>query len=244
MNLSNLLATLILATNSIPALAGTQAGRQDLSIDDQVRKEFTWVENEEHIADIKELAKAGLPKIRSNSRECNAPFVDLIGIGTSSQLCLKWTKLPEQLMKDLVLNNGNRFTNESDYDQRVTKFYAFEHDGELNRDLTDADIERLFKTFSASISFKSKYDTHHVEFTDADDQNYLTSVSGLFVGTTFQDQPETFRFARDFFEGAAVKSISIPYEVSLYPGGGFTTKFELLISDRHLIFVKTEGWNS
>jgi hypothetical protein len=48
---------------------------------------------EDHIEDIKELAKAGHPKIRSNSQKCDAPFVDLIGNKANSQLCLKWAKL-------------------------------------------------------------------------------------------------------------------------------------------------------
>ena len=236
----NLLAAFALMTTFAPRVLGTEG----LSIDDQVREEFTWVENEDHIEDIKELAKAGHPKIRSNSKKCSAPFVDLIGKDASSQLCLKWAKLPEQLMKDLVLNNNQRFANESDYDQRVTKFYAFEHNGELNKDLTSADIERLLETFSASVSFSPDYDGYHIGSTIAGEQNYLASLSGLFVGTTFQDETETFVFAREFFQGAAVKSVSIAYEVGLYPGGGFTTRFELLISDKHLIFVKTEGWNS
>ena len=243
MNKSNLITSFVLSTLTMGS-GSVIFATETISIDDQVRDEFTWVESEDDIADIKELAKAGHPKIRSNSKECNAPFVDLIGHSANSQLCLKWAKLPEQLLNDLVLNNNQRFTNESDYDQRVTKFYAFEHDGQLNRDLSTIDIERLFKTFNASISFEPKHASYHVELSNAGDENYLASLSGLYVGTTFQDQTGTFLYALDFFQGVAVKSISIPYEVELYPGGGFTTRFELLISDRHLIFVKTEGWNS
>jgi hypothetical protein len=236
--------TFLAAFTLMITLAPGARGAEGLSIDDQVSDEFTWVENEDHIEDIKELAKAGHPKIRSNSKKCNAPFVDLIGKNANSQLCLRWAKLPEQLMKDLVLNNSQRFANESDYDQRVTKFYAFEHNGELNKDLTSAEIERLLETFSANVSISPDNDGYHIGSTIAGEQNYLVSLSGLFVGTIFQDETETFLFAREFFQGATVKSVSTSYEVGLYPGGGFTTRFELLISAKHLIFVKTEGWNS
>jgi hypothetical protein len=215
-----------------------------LSIDDQIREELTWVENESDIKLIKELARAGRLKIKTNSNECNAPFVDLIGKDAHNRLCLKWVKLPEQLMSDLVLNNSQRFANESDYDQRITKFYAFEHNGELNRDLSIPEMESLFQTFNASVSFDLKYSEYHVMQTAAGDVNYLDSLNGLFVGPTFQDETAAFLYARDFFQGATIRSISAPYEVSLYPGGGFTARFELLISDKHLIFVKTEGWNS
>ena len=228
----------------ISSLAPNAQSAESLSIDDQVRDEFTWVENEQDIEQIKELAKAGNPKIKSNSRQCSSTFSDQIGFAAKNALCLSWMKLPSQLMTDLVLNNNQRFANESDYDQRVTKFYAFRHDGSLNRDLSLEEIDRLFKAFNASVSFESKYANYHIETSSVGDSAYLASLSGLYVGTTFQDQTETFLYARDFFQGAAVKSISIPYEVGLYPGGGFTAKFELLISDRHLIFVKTEGWNS
>ena len=240
MKFHNLATALILFSSIAPVAQSAES----LSIDEQVRETFSWVESEVDIAQIKELAKAGKPKIKSNSKECSSPFVDRIGKDLKSSLCLKWSKLSEQLMNDLILNNGHRFANESDYDQRVTKFYAFEHDGSLNRDLSAAETELLFKTFSASVSFESKYLPYQVETAVVGDQSYLASLSGLFVGKTFQDLPESFLYAREFFQGAAVKSISIPYEVVLYPGGGYTTRFELLISARHLIFVKTEGWNS
>ncbi len=227
-------------------LAPEAKGVERMSIDNQVQEEFTWVESEEDIAKITELAKSGHPKIKSNAKVCAAaaPYTDAIGKDQTAQLCLKWKQLPEQLLSDLILNNQNRFTNESDYDQRITKFYAFEHDGSLHRDLSTVEIDRLFKTFSATISFTSKYGTYNVMSTSAEDAGYLTSLSGLFVGTSFQDQPETFLYAKEFFQGATVKSVVAAYEVGLYPGGGFTTKFELFISEKHLIFVKTEGWNS
>lgn len=235
-----------LALVTVVSLAPETKGLEWMSIDNQVEEEFTWVESEEDIAKIKELAKSGHPKIRSNSKVCAAatPFTDAIGKDQTAQLCLKWMQLPEQLLNDLILNNQNRFTNESDYDQRITKFYAFEHDGSLYKDLSTAEIDRLLRTFSATISFTPKYGTYNVMSTSAEDEGYLTSLSGLFVGTSFQDQPETFLYASEFFQGATVKSVVAAYEAGLYPGGGFTTKFEFFISEKQLIFVKTEGWNS
>ena len=205
--------------------------------------ELDWVGNQEDLDAIERLARSGDVSIYNNSNRCYGEQTDYLGRGKDGQaLCVKQIKLPRAARAEVALGNKYRFENESDYDQRVTRLYAFEHGGLLDRFINDEDLDALGKAFGIPSDMVSE---PYITQTVPGDYDHLSVLDySIFIGFDYVEESEMMKFAQEVTGDAEAKSFLYGSGVSLYPGGGFTTKFAIIVTADKLLYVKVEGWNS
>jgi hypothetical protein len=211
-------------------------------IDDQIEDELDWVEDDEDREAIELLARSGEVNIHRNSDRCFGEQTDDLGRGKDGQaLCVKQVKLPREALAEVKLGNEYRFENVSDYDQRVTRLYAFEHNGLLDRFIGDEDLAALTKAFGIpQIAGEPR-----VKVTTPDDYGHLGILDySMYVGVDYAEETAMLNFSRAFLGEAEAKTFRFGSGVELYPGGGFTTDFAIIVTAEKLLYVKVEGWNS
>jgi len=216
----------------------SQTSTSNETIEDQAARQLSWIENDEWRQMVIAQAKAGQPSVKY-SRSCSRDFP--VRIGNSAQ-CFDPISLPRNVLSDVIQMNAHRFFSESDYDQRVTKLYAFRHNGTYASWLGQTDIEALAKDFNVPSDMIGRVSVRSYQ---AGDTTFKSLLDGLFITTDFVEDTSISAFVADIVGGDAVRVFSFgPNEVGLYPGGGFNATFSIWVTDTHLIYVKREGWDA
>lgn len=233
-------AILMIACASVAA--ATEDAVRD-RIDEQIESELSgWVDVEDRER-IETLVRSGDPQIDWNSERCEGDQDDL-GTGDRA-LCLQTLRLPAAVFAEIRRGATYRFVNVSDYDQRATRLYAFRHAGLLDRDLSPEDLAILMEAFAIPVDAGPSLEASpYIWEASPESRGYLSPLSGLFFGEEWQQEGAAYEYAMDLLEGAPTTTYTWRAEVSLYPGGGFTTSFHIVVTDRHLLFFKIEGWNA
>jgi hypothetical protein len=109
---------------------------------------------------------------------------------------------------------------------------------------TEVEVAGLFKAFRAEVSMPTEHGEFRFSRHEAADSGYLGIFDYTMVGMEYMPHENFLNFAKDFLREQRAKTVTAPYEVVLYPGGGFTSKFNMIITSDFLIYLKIEGWNS
>lgn len=204
-------------------------------------RDLGWVDSKEQIKEIVALAKSGKPIIDLKSDMCDGALNDALGVEDPT-ICVNQVNLPSDVYLQIKEMNNNRFKVESDYDQRATRLYVLRHDGSLTTLLTPDEMDILMVALGIPAKMGAPYIDQQVRPVD---YKYLQLLKGLHTEKNgWEEHPAAYRFVNGVLRGKKITTYTWATEVGLYPGGGFTTKFAVYISPTHLIFVKTEGWNS
>jgi len=204
-----------------------------------------WIRVEDRrIIDL--LVRSGVPIIERNSSQCGKVHPDSLGQGEDEHtLCVKSLDLTDQVAAEIGRGVKNRFVNLSDYDQRITQLFAFQHDGHLGQELAAGDLAALVKAFQIPVEADVWLPSEpKVSIATADSFGYLGFLHGLHNG--FEDLAESpsITFASKLLDGAGTVTYTWKTMVFLYHGGGFTTGYHIVLTPKHLLFVKIEGWDA
>jgi hypothetical protein len=215
-------------------------------VGDQAEEELDWVERTEDRETIEMLARSGSPRVAIDSDRCGGEFKDYLGRDSQGDVvCVNQWALPSNVLEEVKIGNQHRFKNASDYDKRVTRLYVYEHNGELNRFLDSDDIAMLARAFDIPTGTNQLQAQPNIFTRDDGDIAYFQSLnSGMYVGNDYVAETLTYEYAVEVLHGEPMKTMEWKTEVVLYPGGGFTTSYEVIVQENMLIFIKIEGWNS
>lgn len=223
------------------AIAGGNAAYADVDLDLLAEKKLDWIANEFDRQQVIVHARAGSPQFDRNAPECPQEFPAAIDVG-GSRLCVAIAELPDNVTQDLKTMEVSRFDNVSDYDRRITKFLTIRHGGIFLEKLITNDIRML-----ASLIQVNPDDVERISFSApaAGSSGYLSALRGLYVGSALADKSSMFDYVSSIDDGEHFIQVGFGLnEVGLFPGGGYTTHFSFFISDKWLIYAKSEGWNS
>lgn len=216
-------------------------GSDDIDIDQIAAVKLGWIDNTSDVDQVKQYARVGNPHVTRNSPGCSSEFPDTLGSG-EFLFCVAIADLPKSVLHDLTTMQWSRFDNHSDYDQRVTRFLVARHNGSLYRDLSPEDVRML----AALVDISSDY-VGRIYFSKPlpGSRAWLSALRGLYVGENLIDETSLFEQAARLHAGREFIQIGFgPEEISLYPGGGYNTRFSFFINEEFIIYAKTEGWNS
>lgn len=229
-------AAIALLATSLVACSQNHETQSETASSEQ-EDSLNWIDDAAAKQLVLDYAKAGQPELIATD-ECFAGQAQLGG----SDYCMEPVKLPAQVLKQIVKMNAQRFDNVSDYDQRITKLYVFNHAGNLGTYIDEDEARGL----AESLSIPSELiGAMSVKSYSADDRSFLSLLTGLTVDESFQDETLLHGYAKELIAGKKAKVFTFgPDEITLYPGGGFGILFQLIITDDHMIYIKNEGWNS
>jgi hypothetical protein len=213
----------------------------DVDIDQLADGKLDWIANAGDLNRVKQYARVGNPHVTHDSPGCTPEFPDTLGSG-EFLFCVAVTDLTKEVTQDIATMQVSRFDNVSDYDQRITRFLVARHDGSLHRYLKPNDVRMLAAMLDISSEFVGRI---YFSKPTPGSRAWLSSLRGLYVGDNFIDQTSLFQHTAGLPTSQEFIQVGFgPEEVSLYPGGGYTTRFTFFINEEFIIYAKTEGWNS
>lgn len=232
---SPILTSLFFAAFSLGCSSQSADNTSSTQSDDQAAK-LEWITDASAKQLVIDYARAGQPALVYTD-ECYAGQVQLGG----SDYCMEPVRLPAPVLKSVLKMNEQRFDNVSDYDQRITKLYAFKHDkfGTFSDKDEAASIADALSIPADMIAAMTE------NLYGGQDRSFLDILTGLTIDEDYQNKTVLHTFVSELLKDRKAKVFTFgPDEISLYPGGGFGISFMLIITDDHMIYIKNEGWNS
>ncbi len=203
------------------------------------------IEGHKHEKEIKQLAKAGEPRIISRSADCPKRWADKgltqqLGLARpGNALCVKQLKLPTGLAEDIERMEKAQLENLSDYDERVTKLFVFRQDSIDPSFVRNSDLEKIANSLNLSKDITARF-----VFGFAKDPGF-SQYNGLFVGDEYVEKTLVAKYLAEIFGSSKeVLTVSFSRGFGLYPGGGISFDFTFYIAEGLLVYVKKVSWDA